>query len=160
MNQRRVIDLGQLVSLCGAIYMTLLGGFAAITAATAIEEDDAENLAKRVFWSVTKTSLFLGLPALVAVMLFLNGQAGSGSSGIMSKNLGLVVLIGIGLVGLFALWLGAITMGFIGAAVAKKFRPMVAAIVVFLFIAAAPLLIAASVQLSAAERESARLHRR
>lgn len=70
----------------------------------------------------------------------------------MSKNMGFFVLFLFGSLGLLALWIGAITLGFVGSAVARNLRPMVGAGVVFLFISGAPLLTALTAAASAAQQ--------
>lgn len=151
------MDVGQLFSLVIGVYFLLLAGFAAITTARALEEEDRAGLALRVFASLTKTTVFLGLPALIAVLIFLNSESAPGQgSGIMSKDMGLFVLFLVGALGLFALWVGAITLGFIGAAVTRNLRPMVGAGVIFLFIAGAPLFTALTTAASVAQQKASR----
>lgn len=148
------MDVGQLFSILLAGYFLLLAGFAALTTAQALEQDDGANLPMRVFWSLTKTTLFLGFPALIGVLVFLNSESvGSGNSGIMSKNMGFFVLFLFGSLGLLGLWVGAITLGFIGSAVARNLRPLVGAGVVFVFITGAPLFMALVTAVTAAEQQ-------
>lgn len=116
-----------------SVYVTLIAGFAAITASTAIEEDDRENLPRRVGRSVTKTSLALGVPALLAFLYLLLSESKPGSAGIMSRELGVCILFVIGLAGVFGVWLGTFVMGLLGGAVAKNLGALPAALVVFLF---------------------------
>lgn len=133
------MDVGDFFGRIIGVYFFVLGAFAAMAAAQALEDDDAEGLPSRVFKSLTKTTFFLGFPGLIGVLLFLNSQTtGSGNSGIMSKNMGFFVLFLFGALGLVGLWVGAIVMGFIGSAIAKSLRPMVGALVVFAFISGAP----------------------
>ncbi len=151
------MDVGQLFALLLSIYFVLLAGFAAITTATALEEGDSAGLARRVFWSLTKTTLFLGFPGLIGLLMFLSSESGAGSdSGIMSKNMGLFVMFFFGSLGLLALWVGSITLGFLGAAVTRNLRPTVAAGVLFVLVSGAPLLVIASTALAAAQNQRAR----
>ena len=154
------MDVGQLFGLLISVYFLLLAGFAAIAAASALEEGDGAGLAKRVFWSITRTTIFLGVPGLIGVLVFLSSDAGhgSGDNGIMSKNMGLFVLFFAGMLGLFALWVGSITLGFLGAALARNLRPMVGAALFFFLISGAPLLMIGVTAVTAAQNE--RLRRR
>lgn len=146
------MDVGQLFALLIGTYFLLLAGFAAITAARALEEDDRAGLPVRVFWSLTKTTGLLGFPGLIALLAFLNSQSGPGQgSGIMSKDMGFFVLFLFGSLGLLGSWVGAITLGFIGSAIARNLRPLVGAGVLFLFVAGAPLSMALVTGVTAAQ---------
>jgi hypothetical protein len=136
------MDPGQLLTSLIGGYFFLLAGFAAITTAEALEEDDARGLGTRVFRSLTKTTLFLGLPGLIALLVFLNSESRGDGGGIMSKNTGLFVLFVIGALGLLVLWVGAITLGLAGSAVVRNLPPKTGAALMFLFVCGAPLLMA------------------
>lgn len=153
------MDAGQLFGLIGGVYFLLLGGFAAITAAQALEEGDGAGLGMRVFRSLTKTTLFLGVPTLIAVIALLAHESRGGGGGIMSRDLGLFVLFFAGLLGLLVLWTGSITMGFVGAAVARNLSPWGGALAIFLFVGGAPVLMSAVTSFHAHQRELRRHHR-
>lgn len=150
------MEVGQLFAFVIGAYFLLLAGFAAITAAQALEEDDGAGLPMRVFWSLTKTTLFLGLPMLIGVLIFMNSEAKGGDSGIMSKGMGLFVLFLLGALGLLGLWIASITMGFLGAALTRNMQPMVGAAVLFFFISGAPLLMIGVAATTAAQRQQVR----
>lgn len=154
------MDVGQLFALSIGVYFLLLAGFAAITTAQALEEDDGAGLPMRVFWSLTKTTAFLGFPALIAMLVFLNSESTPGQgSGIMSKDMGFIVLFIFGALGLVALWVGSITLGFIGTAVARNLRPLVGAGVLFLFVGGAPVFMAAVTAATALQQKMLKRHR-
>lgn len=150
-------DPGQLFASLAGGYFFLLASFAAITTAQALEEDDGAGLPRRVFWSLTKSSLFLGLPGLIGFLMFLNHDAGGrGGGGIMSKDTGLFLLFLAGCGGLVLLWLCAITLGFIGSTVVRNMRPMAGAGLLFLFVCGAPVLSSLLSVYSAAQQKRLR----
>lgn len=116
-----------------SVYLTLIAGFAAIAATTAIEEDDRANLPARVGRSVTRTSLFLGAPAVIAFLVLLSSASKGGGGGIMSREMGLCILGVIGLGGVFVAWLGSLVLSMIGGAIAKNLPALAAGAVVFVF---------------------------
>lgn len=126
------MHLGNPFGTAISVYLTLVAGFAAIAATNAIEEDDRPNLPARVGRSVTLTSLFLGAPAVIILLLVLSAGPG-GNSGIMSKEMGLCFLGVIGLGGVFVAWLGSYVLGMLGGIVAKNLPALAAGAVVFLF---------------------------
>lgn len=116
-----------------SVYLTLVAGFAAIAATTAIEEDDRPNLPARVGRSVTRTSLFLGAPTVIGILVMMAWFSKDGGGGIMSREMGLCILGVIGLGGVFLAWLGSLVLGMIGGAIAKNLPALAAGAVVFLF---------------------------
>jgi hypothetical protein len=142
----------QLLSNAVALYFLLLAGFAAIAAVTAIQDGERAKVGEVVFWSLTKTSIFLGVPALIGFLVFLNSQStGDGGGGIMSRNMGLFVLFFLGSLGLLVLWVGGIIVGFVGAALARNLPPLAAGAVVFGAVCFAPVAAAGMVALSMAD---------
>ncbi len=136
------------------IYFLLLAGFAAITTAQALEEDDRVGLPMRVYWSLTKTTLFLGLPALIALLILVRANAGPGQgSGIMTNDTAVFVFFFVGALGLLIAWLGAITLGFVGSAIARNLPPTLGAGVLFLIVCGAPALIAVTTVATAAAQK-------
>jgi hypothetical protein len=127
------MHLGNPIGTAISVYLTLVAGFAAIAATNAIEEDDRPNLPARVGRSVTLTSLFLGAPAVIILLLVLSSGSKGGNSGIMSKEMGLCFLGVIGLGGVFVAWLGSYVLGMLGGVVAKNLPALGAGAVVFLF---------------------------
>ncbi len=151
------MDVGQLFGLVIAAYLVVLAGFAAVTTATALSEDDGDGLSGRIFRSLTKTTVFLGFPGLIATLMFLESQStGGDTGGIMSKNMGFFVLFLIGALGLLGVWVGSITLGFIAGAVARTMRPMVGAITVFFIVSGAPLLMAGVGAVTSLQQAAAR----
>lgn len=126
---------GTLFGLMGTVYLTLLGGFAAIAATTAAQEGDRQGLPMRVFWSITKTTCFLGVPMLLAVIVLLASESPGNGGGIMSRNMGLFVMTLFGMLGLLAVWVGTVVMGLLGAAVARNLPALAAGATVFAFCA-------------------------
>ena len=128
------MDVGQWMAAVAAAYLCLPAAFAALTTARYLSNDLGDELGNAIFRSVTKTTVFIGLPTVIGFLVFLNADAsGSGSGGMMSRNMGLFILFMIGAFGLAAVWVGTLVMGFIGAAVARRMQPLVGAAVVFAF---------------------------
>lgn len=145
------MDVGQFFGLVGGAYFLVLGLAAAWTVMRALSDGDVAGLSGRVFWALTKTTLFAGFPALLGVLWLLNAdaQAHGGSSGIMSRGMGLTVLFVFGALGLVGTWVSAITLGFIGALVVRQLRPLPGALVMLGFISGAPVLFALTTALQA-----------
>ena len=80
------MDPAQLAATAISIYILLLSGFATLAAIRAISADEQDQLAMRVFWSLTKTTLFLGLPMMLGFLGFMGSQMSPNSSGIMSGS--------------------------------------------------------------------------
>lgn len=153
-----MMDPGSMMAFGCAAYFLLLGGFAALATARALEEGDAEGLARRVFVSLTRTTFLLGLPGLIAFLAFLNSESRGQGGGIMSRDMGLFVLFVLGFLGLFAIWTAAITMGFVASLAVKTMKPRIGAAVMVAFLAAAPSLAAMTYARASWETEQRRLH--
>ena len=153
------MDPGQAFGLVGGIYYLLLGGFAAITTAEALEEGDAAGLGTRVFRSVSKTTVFLGVPTLIGMLALLASESRGDGGGIMSRDMGLFVLFLVGALALLFLWCGAVAMGFLGVALARRLRPGVGALTVFLCVSAGPLFMATIATVQNHQQKMRRLQR-
>jgi hypothetical protein len=125
------LDPGQLVGSALSTYLTVVAGLAAISATRAAEEGDRPGLPRRVYRTITRTTLGLGLPAVLALVVGLPLFA-TGSSGMMTPGAAAFLLGTFALLGLLAAWVGTITMGFVGSALAVKLPPLAAGAVVFL----------------------------
>lgn len=115
------------------ISILLIGGFAAIAAVQAINEGDRENLSTRVYRSITRTTWWLGLPAVLVLIVLARMSATPGSSGIMSLEMGLCIFAVVAVLGMLVLWLGCIAMGALGTLVARSLPAGAAGAVVFAF---------------------------
>lgn len=141
------------------VYFLLLAGFAAIAAAQALEAGDREGMPKRVYWSINKTTLFLGVPALIGLLLLLNSLSGSGQgSGVMTKDFALGAFFVFGMIGLLIAWIGAVTMGFVASAIVRNLSPTVAAGVLFLLVCGAPVYMAVVMTVGSAQNKRAQNH--
>jgi hypothetical protein len=144
------MDVGQFLGMVVGAYFFVLGAFAAWTVMRALSDGDGARLAGRVYLTLTKTTFFVGFPALLGALLLLNAEAsGDGHSGIMSRGMGLTVLFAIGALGLLGAWVSAITLGLVGSLVVKNLAPLPAALVMFGFVSGAPVLFALTTALQA-----------
>jgi hypothetical protein len=134
------MDAGALMALCAEGYFALLGGFAALATIRALSEGDGEGLGRRVFASLTRTTFFLGVPGLIAFLMFMKSESTGHGGGIMSPGMAMFVLFVGGFFALIALWLAAVLLGYIAAQVAKDLTPLAAGAVMAAFLAGAPLL--------------------
>ncbi|MFO0596515.1 MAG: hypothetical protein U0228_14460 [Myxococcaceae bacterium] len=123
-------------------WATLIAGAGAISAASAIEDDDQLNLPRRVRLTLLKTAAALVVPALVIFLTFWS-TASTAQSGIMSQQLGLCFFGVIAFLVLGAVTTGLLLAGFVGASVARNMpNPWLAAVVQFTITSAgAPLML-------------------
>lgn len=143
-----------------AVVVALLAAipiFPSRAAYLAVASERREQVGNVVFWSVTKTTFVLGMFAMLFVLSVLSSDApqGAANSGIMSRDMGLAVLLLLGAVALTFLWLGEILAGFVGTIIAKNLSARAAAAVVFASLSWAPV-IAVGLWLSAIARSRAR----
>lgn len=147
------MELGLLVTGVATAWFAVLGGFAAWTTMQALGVDAGDEVPERVQRSLSRTSLFLGLPFVIGVNLWLRSTMGPGhGSGVMTKDTAIVLFIIVGLVCLFFAWLGALLIGLVASSFAKRLPPLAAALVIFGSLVAIPLssFLTAAAQVAAA----------
>lgn len=129
---------GAMMALAATAYFAMLAGFAGLATARALAEGDLDGLGQRVFSTITWTTFVVGLPTLIGFLLFLESQSTGHGGGIMSANMGLLVLFVFGFLALLALWGVALGLGFAAALVAKSLTPWMGAAVMAGFLVGAP----------------------
>ena len=68
------MDVGQFLGMVVGAYFFVLGAFAAWTVMRALSDGDGARLAGRVYLTLTKTTFFVGFPALLGALLLLNAK--------------------------------------------------------------------------------------
>lgn len=117
-----------------SVYVTLLAGFAAVAATRAVEEDDRPSMGARVSRAVNRATLWLGAPALAGLVWLLAAQAGPGQgSGVMTRDVGLCVVLVVGALGLLVVWVATTAMSLVSVAVARQLPATAVGLVVFAF---------------------------
>jgi hypothetical protein len=123
------LDVGQVIGGAVSAWLSIIAGFAAITATRAAEEDDRQNMAARVSRTVSFSTLGLGCLAVLGAVVALYTFGSEG--GMMSLGGLSFFMVIFGLAGVIGLWVGALVMGFVGCAVAKNLPPLLAGLAVF-----------------------------
>jgi hypothetical protein len=123
------LDVGQVIGGAISAWLSIIAGFAAISATRAAEEDDRQNMTARVSRTVSFSTLGLGCLGLVGAIVAL--YSGGTDSGMMTRGGLSFFMVIFGLAGVIGLWVGALVMGFVGCAVAKNLPPLLAGLAVF-----------------------------
>lgn len=135
------MDPSTILAAAAAGFFLIVAVFAAKTAHTAIALDERQQLPMLLFWSITKTVWIFGPLLFIGVIGFFLSDAPRGDTGgIMSRQMGVLVLAVGALLALALFWASAITLGFIAGAIARNLPIRVAAAVVFGTLLLSPLL--------------------